>query len=248
LLHTVSCVIQPSTLPLRGASLVRLFCCALVVVPAFIAPAVGAREAPDAAAVDSMHRFLARESQGHRYRALRRLEAENGARTAWLEAWTTFEPGESFRYEIVSEGGSAYIRSRVLRALLEGEREAIERGEQERSALATTNYRFESEGFDPTGLVRIALVPRRKDGMLVTGAMFLRPGDGELVKLEGRLAKNPSFWVKHVDIVRTYARIGGAVLPVSMETRAQLRFLGPATLRMTYRYAEIDGRSILPID
>ena len=195
-----------------------------------------------------MQRFLERESQDHRYRALRRLEAENRGRTGWLEAWTTFEPGESFRYDIVSEGGSPYIRSRVLRAILEGEREAIERGELDRSALATTNYRFESEGMDPTGLVRVALVPRRQEGMLLSGAMFLRPGDGELVKIEGRLAKNPSFWVKHVDIVRTYARIGGAVLPVSLESRAQVRFLGPASLRMTYRYAEIDGRSILPLD
>ena len=195
-----------------------------------------------------MQRFLERESHDHHYRALRRLEAENRGRTAWLEAWTTFEPGESFHYEIVSEGGSAYIRSRVLRALLDGEREAIERGERERSALATTNYKFESEEVDPTGLVKVALVPRRREGMLVAGSMFLRPGDGELVKIEGRLARNPSFWVKHVDIVRTYARIGGAVLPVSMETRAQLRMLGPASLRMTYRYAEIDGRSILPID
>ena len=194
-----------------------------------------------------MQRFLERESQDHQYRALRRIEAENRGRSAWLEAWTTFEPGESFRYEIVSEGGSAYIRSRVLRPILEGERQAIERGELERSALASTNYTFESEGMDPTGLVRVALVPRRQEGMLLSGAMFLKPGDGELVKIEGRLAKNPSFWVKHVDIVRTYERIGGAVLPVSMESRAQLRFLGAASLTMTYRYAEIDGRSILPV-
>lgn len=195
-----------------------------------------------------MQRFLERESQNHHYRALRRIEAENRGRSGWLEAWTTLEPGESFRYEVVSEGGSPYIRSRVLRGILEGEREAIERGERERSALATTNYRFESEGVDQTGLVRVALMPRRQEGMLLAGAMFLRPGDGELVKIEGRLAKTPSLWVKHVDIVRTYARIAGAVLPISMESRAQLRFLGPASLRMTYRYAEIDGRSILPVD
>ena len=235
------------TFPHRGALLIWLVGC-VVCVPTLFAPWVGAREPADAAAADSMQRFLERESQDHHYRALRRLEAENRGRTGWLEAWTTFEPGESFRYEIVSEGGSAYIRSRVLRGILEGEREAIERGELDRSALATTNYRFESEGMDPTGLVRVSLVPRRQEGMLLTGALFLRPGDGELVKVEGRLAKNPSFWVKHVDIVRTYARIGGAVLPVSMESRAQLRFLGPASLQMTYRYAEIDGQSILPID
>ena len=181
---------------------------------AIVAPGVRAVESADAAASQSMHQFLARESPNHAYRALRRLEAENRGRTAWLEAWTTFTPGEAFEYLIVSEGGSPYIRSRVLRAVLEGEKEVIDRGETERSALATSNYRFESDGLDPAGLVRVALVPRRNEGVLVAGSMFLKPVDGEFVRIEGRLARNPSFWVKQVDIVRSYARIAGAVLPV----------------------------------
>ncbi len=88
-----------------------------------IVPGVEARESANPAATESMERFLARESPEHRYRALRRLEAENRGRTGWLEAWTTFEADEGFRYEIVSEGGSPYIRSRVLRGLLDGEKE-----------------------------------------------------------------------------------------------------------------------------
>ena len=190
-----------------------------------------------------MQQFLTRESKDHSYRAFRRLEAENRGRSAWLEAWTTFAAGQ-FSYEIESEGGSAYIRSRVLRAVLEGEQEAIERGEHMRSALAVSNYHFESDGVDPSGLVRVALVPRRNEGVLVAGSMFLKPFDGELVRIEGRLARNPSFWVKQVDIVRSYARIAGAVLPVALETRAQLRMLGAATFRMTYEYAEIDGAPV----
>jgi hypothetical protein len=208
--------------------------------------ATGARpvESADAAmASQSVQQFLARESEDHSYRAFRRLEAENRGRSAWLEAWTSFGSGQ-FRYEIASEGGSSYIRSRVLRAFLESEQAAIERGEHVRSALAVSNYQFESDGFDPSGLVRVALVPRRNEGVLVAGSMFLKPFDGELVRIEGRLARNPSFWVKQVDIVRSYARIAGAVLPVALETRAQLRMLGPATFRMTYEYAEIDGVAV----
>ena len=62
-------------------------------------------------------------------------------------------------------------------------------------------------------------------------------------RLEGRLAKNPSFWVKNVDIVRAYQRIDGVVLPISLESAAQLRMFGSATLRMTYSYMEVDGRT-----
>jgi hypothetical protein len=74
--------------------------------------------------------------------------------------------------------------------------------------------------------------------------MFLNPTDGTLVRLQGRLAKSPSFWLKNVDIVRIYERINGTVVPVALETKAQLRLLGTATLRMTYLYSEIDGQPL----
>lgn len=236
---------QPSTFPHYRVGLIELFCCALFFAFGPGMAATGARpvEPADAAASEPMQQFLARETEDHTYRAFRRLEAENRGRTAWLEAWTSFSPGR-FQFQISSEGGSDYIRSRVLRPFLEGERAAIERGDHARSAIATTNYRFESDGLDPSGLVRIALVPRRNEGVLVAGSLFLKPFDGELVRLEGRLVRNPSFWVKQVDIVRSYARIAGAVLPVELETRAQLRMLGPASFRMTYEYAEIDGAPV----
>ena len=63
-------------------------------------------------------------------------------------------------------------------------------------------------------------------------------------RLQGRLAKNPSFLVKNVDVVRKYERIDGVIVPVSLESTAQLRFLGEATLRMTYSYSEIEGRPV----
>ena len=47
-----------------------------------------------------------------------------------------------------------------------------------------------------------------------------------------------------MDIVRHYERIDGNVVPVSLETTAQVRFLGAASLRMTYTYFEIDGHPI----
>jgi len=130
--------------------------------------------------------------------------------------------------------------------VLEGERELIARGETSRSSLALANYRFQANGIDSEGLANVLLSPRRKERVLVAGTMFLRASDGDLVRLQGRLAKSPSFWIKDVDIVRTYAQIDGTVVPVALESRAQVRFLGEATLRMTYVYTEIDGRPVAP--
>ena len=74
--------------------------------------------------------------------------------------------------------------------------------------------------------------------------MFLQPIEGALVRVQGRLAKSPSFWVKHVDIVRSYQRFGGSDLPIALESKADLRLFGPATLRMTYVYSEVDGHPV----
>ena len=103
---------------------------------------------------------------------------------------------------------------------------------------------FQSAGIDAAGLANVIVSPRRNERVLVAGKMFLRPEDGRLVRLQGRLAKSPSFWIKNVEIVRSYDRIAGVVVPIALESRAQVRFLGLATLRMTYTYSEIDGRPV----
>lgn len=194
----------------------------------------------------SIRRFLEADDKEPAYRAVRRLEAENGGRSGWLEAITEYSPEHGFRYEVTAEGGSGSIRSHVLRAVLDAEREAIERNEITRSSLDRRNYAFEPSGVDADGLANIRLTPRRRDHVLVLGTLFLQPDEGTLVRLQGRLAKSPSFWVKDVDIVRAYERINGAILPVSLESHAQLRLLGTGTMRMTYVYSEVDGRAVNP--
>jgi hypothetical protein len=196
------------------------------------------------AAEQSMKQFLAQGDSPRAYRATRRLEARHGNAVGWLEADTEYAPGTGFRYTITAEGGSGQLRDKALKAILAGERDAVARGEMSRSALAPCNYEFQVHGVDEHGLAKVLLAPKRKERVLVSGAMFLRPTDGDLVRVQGRLAKSPSFWVKTVDIVRTYERIEGAVMPVALETTAQVRMFGTATLKMTYHYSEIDGRPV----
>ena len=127
------------------------------------------------AAEHSMKQFLAQGDAQRPYRATRRLEARNGNSIGWLEATTEYSPASGFRYTITSEGGSGNIRDKVLKAILEGEREAVARGEMARSALAPCNYEFQVHGVDENGLAKVLLSPKRKERVLVSGAMFLRP-------------------------------------------------------------------------
>ena len=191
-----------------------------------------------------LQKFLASPALSHSYSGTRRLEAAGSGQRGWLDARTEFTPDGGLNYEVTAEGGSDYIRRRVLRTLLEEERRLIARGDSSHVGISPANYTFTDEGMSETGLVRVGLQPRRSERALVIGRMFLNPRDGELVRVEGRLAKSPSFWVSRVSIVRLYERINGALMPVLLESTAQLRLLGRSTLRMTYSYSQIDRRKI----
>ena len=87
---------------------------------------------------------------------------------------------------------------------------------------------------EPSGLMRVPLRPRRKDVSLIDGSLFLQPSTGDPVRVLGRLAKSPSFWVSQVDVDWRYERIHqDAVLPVSLSSTARVKFFGPSTFTMT---------------
>jgi len=126
---------------------------------------------------------------------------------AWLEAWTTLEHGR-FEYTIVSERGSDTIRNKVLHAMLAREQEIVNAGESCRAEISEENYDFEEAAPGADGATVVPIKPRRKDVLLVDGRMVLDPA-GDLVRVEGRLSKNPSFWTSLVNVVRHYARLAG---------------------------------------
>ena len=195
-----------------------------------------------------MEKFFQRPPAAFSYRAQRRLEAAGNGQSAWLDAQTSFSHVGGLRYEVTAEGGSGYIRSRVLRALLEEERRAIGNGDVRSAEFTRANYEFRSEGIDREGLAQVALQPLRKERTLIDGRMFLNVADGSLLRIEGRLAKNPSFWITKVDVVRSYRLMNGALVPVSLDSRAQLRLVGAATLRMTYHYSDVNERPVQEVD
>jgi hypothetical protein len=193
-----------------------------------------------------LQRFLALDDpQPTQYRALRHLDARNDHfdKSAWMDVWTEGN-ASGFTYEIVAEEGSDYIRSHVFREALELERRAWKSGAPDRGGLTPTNYVFAAGSDQPDGLTTLTLKPKRRDILLVEGAMFLNPEDGELVRVEGRLAKTPSFWTKRVEIVRWFQRIGGVRMPVALESVADLKVAGDSTFKMTYEYESINGQRV----
>jgi hypothetical protein len=168
----------------------------------------------------------------------RRLEAgsQKLGVAGWMDVRVAHDPARGFKYEIVAEGGSPRVRNKALRPVIDGESQ--QQNERALTALTPANYAFAVERMP--GQVRIWLTPRRVDSRLVKGVAYLTP-DGELRRVEGQLAKSPSFWVRSAVMVREYRRVAGLVMPSSLESVADVRFAGMSRLVMTYAYEQVNG-------
>ncbi|HEU4693924.1 MAG TPA: hypothetical protein VFS23_36415 [Vicinamibacterales bacterium] len=221
------------TRPFCGAAAAAITVVALAAEPA----------QPDHRAVQALETFLSGRTLARQYTATRRLEASGSGQRGWIDVRTQYATSSGFRYDVTAEGGSGLIRGRVLKSLLEEEKQLIASGTGARVALTRDNYAFTPEGINEDGHVVVAMRPLRKEKSLISGRLIIDT-DGILQRVEGQLAKNPSFWVTRVSVVRTYRRINGTLMPVCLETTARLRFLGSSSLRMTYDYSEIDDQPV----
>ena len=194
-----------------------------------------------------IERFLAPdESPLVSYRAFRHLSASTrgGRMNASIDAWTTLDPIRGFSYEITSRSGSGLIQGKVLVAALQAEQDAVRSADRAQSALTRANYEFLDITPEDARLVKVDVRPRRKHVMLVQGALFVEADSADLVRIEGELSKRPSFWTRRVRITREYERVEGVHVPISMRSTADVLIVGSSSFEMTYRYVEINGKTI----
>ena len=208
-----------------------------------------AEPAPPAASIEPvLHRFLTRADEPLvEYRGTRRLEGHNTRMNldGWMEVATELGV-DGFHYRVLGEGGSEMIRRRVFHSMLENEERVFATGDAGNSSFTASNYELTLAPSDEAGLVKLFAHPKRRDVTLIEGAVFVTDSDADLVRVEGRLAKNPSFWTKRVEVVKQYGRIGGHRVPVRVDSTAQMRLAGSAVLTMTYDYEMINGVTVAP--
>jgi hypothetical protein len=212
--------------------------CPVLLVSASLPFSHGSREQ------DVVQRFLSHQEAVPltQYRATRHMRARNERfrKEARLHVRTTLDQVSGFRYDILTQEGSGIIRDRALIPILKAEARALSDGTAARSALTPANYEFFPGQED--GCVQIR--PRRRDVLLVQGAILVAPDDGDLLRIEGRLAKNPSFWTSRVEVTREYQRIGSVRVPIRVVSRAWVKLVGVSTFEMTYDYEEINGQPV----
>jgi hypothetical protein len=130
------------------------------------------------------------------------------------------------------------------RPWLDNEKKMWADGDPERASLSYENYVFVDRGMTPEGLAWLDVKARRKDLLLVDGAIFVNPENADLVRIQGRLSKTPSFWTRRVEVTRHYQRFNDVRMPTAIESVAQVLIAGRSTFQMTYEYATVNGLTV----
>jgi outer membrane lipoprotein-sorting protein len=141
------------------------------------------------------------------------------------------------KFRIVSENGAHFLVNRVLKELLENEREALDEQNQNRTALTPENYEFRLLGTDslqgrPQYILEVT--PRSKNKYLYRGRIWVDAADYAVARISAEPAKNPSFWISRTEIEHEYAKIGDFWLPAHNVSISKVRFGGTAKLKIDY--------------
>ena len=180
-----------------------------------------------------------RQAALHGYTATRRYVLENSRHHKRAEMLVTVKclDNGSKQFQTVSATGWGTARNHVFPKLLESESEASLPDVRERSRITPENYSFEMVGKDYINgrpAYVIAIAPKTPDKFLVEGKIWVDVDEYAIVRIEGKAAKSPSFWIKSVHFVHTYQKSGLFWFPASDRSVTDVRILGATEVTIEY--------------
>ncbi len=164
-------------------------------------------------------------------------------------AEVSFVPPGTKKYEIRQASGSGQ-GEKLVRKVLSHEQEMLkDPGEHD---LSRKNYDFSYVGqssLDGARCYVLHLRPKRNEKNLVEGIAYIDASTFLPRRIEGTPAKNPSWWVKNVQLEMDYAAISGMWLPVGTRAEADVRIFGKHTFvgrDVQYQTSEAVARVNVP--
>ena len=155
-------------------------------------------------------------------------------------------------FTILSESGSASVRDKVFKKLLEAEQESTRLENRQRSAITSENYTFAVVEYQKTETSEVYVLnaqPRTKNKFLFRGRIWVDGKDFAVTRVEGEPAVNPSWWTVKTDFKRSYKKLGEFWLPESNESTTKVRIFGTAVLTINYgdyQLTQIPGQKGTP--
>lgn len=209
----------------------------------FVATLAAQTSQPLPSAADVVARMIERDNQRqqefHGYSSLRRYVLENSRHNKRAEMVVLVEcsANGTKTFQTMSATGWGLARTHIFPKLLEGEAQASLPGVRERSRITPDNYTFAIVGMgdvDGRPAYIIEITPRTQNKYLVEARIWVDLEEYAILRIEGKPAKNPSFWVKSVQFVHTYQKAGALWLPQSDRSLTDARIVGSTRLTIEY--------------
>lgn len=162
----------------------------------------------------------------------------------------TFVPPTSKEYKILQARGSSRGEG-VVRHILESESKAAATGSAP-GAVTRENYDFTYMGeaaLDRHGCYILGLQPKRKDKNLVVGRAWIDQQTFLVRRIQGHMAKLPSWWLKSVDVTLDFSEAGGMWLQTRTKAVAEVRVFGTHVLTaqsVNFQPADTVARNLAP--
>lgn len=148
-----------------------------------------------------------------------------------VKAQINVVPPSERDYKIIESEGNDR-GEKVVRKILEHEA-AAEKAHPSPTAVTRENYDFTDQGhemFEGVNCYVLGLKPKREEPSLVDGRAWVDPNTFAVRKIEGKMAKSPSWWVKDVDVVVNFGEIGGLWMQTASHAVADVRVIGRYTV------------------
>jgi hypothetical protein len=160
-----------------------------------------------------------------------------GGRHAEMIVEAAYTSPDQKDFRIISESGSKLLLQRVLYRLLDSEREALKKSNREQTSMSPANYTFRfvtiEQGPSETFYV-LQVEPKIKNKFVYRGTIWVQAEDFAVARIEGKPAKNPSWWISSTEIHHRYTKIDRFWLPAHNESVTRVRLGGKAVLTIEY--------------
>ena len=166
------------------------------------------------------------------FRAYRLFGEKSSNPTSQVWAEVDYLPPNHKSYVIQKRVGSSRGED-VVRRILQHESQMVA-GSGSGAAVSTNNYSFGFMGavvLDGSPCYLLSLNPKRRDMELIRGEVWVDQQSFLIRRVEGQMAKNPSWLLKKVDLKIDFADVEGTWLQTGMEAVADVRFIGSQTLK-----------------
>jgi len=179
-------------------------------------------------------------------RQYRLFGAKSSSSDSEVVAEVDFRPPSSKHYNIQTRSGSSR-GEQIVRRILDHEVEAsTKNNEPHAAAVNSENYDFtylREAVLDSQPCYLLGLKPKRKDKDLISGEAWVDKRSLLVRRIEGEVAKTPSWWLKTVQVKLAFAYLEGTWLQTNMEAVADVRFVGPHIL--TSRVLDYRGTAVV---